>query len=43
VHCPCGGRSPPLEWDAGTFTFSIHAKDLALGNFSNVHGSLESS
>jgi uncharacterized protein YwqG len=29
--------------DAGTFTFSIHVKDLALGDFSNVHGSLESS
>lgn len=30
-------------WDAGTFTFSIHEKDLALGDFSRVHGSLESS
>jgi uncharacterized protein YwqG len=30
-------------WDAGTFTFSIHEKDLALGDFSRVHWSLESS
>lgn len=30
-------------WDAGTFTFSIHQKDLALGDFSRVHDSLESS
>ena len=30
-------------WDAGTLTFSIHEKDLALGDFSRVHWSLESS
>lgn len=30
-------------WDAGTFTFGIHEKDLALGDFSRVHWSLESS
>lgn len=30
-------------WDAGTFTVSIHEKDLADGDFSRVHWSLESS
>ncbi len=30
-------------WDAGTFTYAIHEKDLALGDFSRVHWSLESS
>ncbi len=30
-------------WDAGTLTFSIHDKDLALGDFSRVLWSLESS
>ncbi|HET6896970.1 MAG TPA: DUF1963 domain-containing protein [Vicinamibacteria bacterium] len=30
-------------WDAGTLTFSIHEKDLAQGDFSRVHWSLESS
>ncbi|WP_432726864.1 DUF1963 domain-containing protein [Variovorax sp. W6] len=30
-------------WDAGTITFSIHEKDLAIGDFSRVHWSLESS
>ena len=30
-------------WDAGTFTYCIHEKDLALGDFSRVLWSLESS
>lgn len=30
-------------WDAGTLTFSIHEKDLALCDFSRVHWSIESS
>ncbi|WP_311230402.1 MULTISPECIES: DUF1963 domain-containing protein [unclassified Acidovorax] len=30
-------------WDAGTLTYCIHEKDLALGDFSRVHWSLESS
>lgn len=30
-------------WDAGTFTFCIHEKDLAVGDFTGVHWSLESS
>jgi uncharacterized protein YwqG len=30
-------------WDAGTITFSVHKKDLAIGEFSRVHLSLESS
>ena len=30
-------------WDAGTLTFSIHEKDLAPGDLSRVHWSLESS
>lgn len=30
-------------WDAGTFTYGIHEKDLALADFSRVHWSLESS
>lgn len=30
-------------WDAGTLTYSIHMKDLALGDFSRVFVSLESS
>jgi uncharacterized protein YwqG len=30
-------------WDAGTLTFVIHKKDLAIGNFSNVYAMIESS
>ncbi len=30
-------------WDAGTLTFTIHQKDLALGDFSRIFVSLESS
>ncbi|UVH57250.1 DUF1963 domain-containing protein [Variovorax paradoxus] len=30
-------------WDAGTLSFSIHMKDLALGDFSRTFASLESS
>lgn len=30
-------------WDAGTFTFTIHEKDLALADFSRMQQSLESS
>ncbi len=40
----CSDGNPAFcFWDAGTFTFSIQEKDLALGEFSRVHGSLESS
>ena len=30
-------------WDAGTLTFTVHKKDLAIADFSNVCISLESS
>lgn len=30
-------------WDAGTLTYCIHKKDLAIADFSRIHASIESS